>query len=45
MTGRGSKGFMVLKVELPETGIVRAISCPECRTLEDLHKALQAVMG
>ena len=44
-TTRGSNGFMVLKVELPPTGIVRTISVPECMTLEDLHEAIQAVMG
>ncbi|MBQ0033058.1 MAG: plasmid pRiA4b ORF-3 family protein, partial [bacterium] len=32
-------------VELPPTGIVRTISVPECMTLEDLHEAIQAVMG
>ena len=42
---RGSNGFMTLKVELPPTGIVRMISVPECMTLEDLHEAIQAVMG
>ena len=44
-TARGSNGFMTLKVELPPTGIVRTISVPECMTLEDLHEAIQAVMG
>ena len=44
-TTRGSNGFMTLKVELPPTGIVRTISVPECMTLEDLHEAIQAVMG
>ena len=42
---KGSNGFMTLKVELPPTGIVRTISVPECMTLEDLHEAIQAVMG
>ena len=44
-TARCSNGFMTLKVELPPTGIVRTISVPECMTLEDLHEAIQAVMG
>ena len=44
-TDKGSNGFMTLKVELPPTGIVRTISVPECMTLEDLHEAIQAVMG
>lgn len=44
-TASGSNGFMTLKVELPPTGIVRTISVPECMTLEDLHEAIQAVMG
>ena len=30
-TTRDSNGFMTLKVELPPTGIVRAISVPETR--------------
>ena len=42
---KGSNGFMTLKVALPPTGIVRTISVPECMTLEDLHEAIQAVMG
>ena len=44
-TASGSNGFITLKVELPPTGIVRTISVPECMTLEDLHEAIQAVMG
>ena len=38
-------GYMTLKVELAATKIVRTIVVPEHMTLEDLHDAIQAVMG
>ncbi len=38
-------GFMTLKIELPPTGIVRTIVVPAHMSLEDLHYAIQSVMG
>ena len=38
-------GFMTLKIELMGTDIKRAIVVPEHMTLEDLHDAIQSVMG
>ena len=38
-------GFMTLKIELMGTDIKRTIVVPEHMTLEDLHDAIQSVMG
>ena len=38
-------GFMTLKIELTGTDIKRTIAVPEHMTLEDLHDAIQSVMG
>lgn len=38
-------GYMTLKVELTAAKIMRTIVVPEYMTLEDLHDAIQAVMG
>ena len=40
-----ANGFMTLKIELPPTNINRTIVVPQNMTLEDLHDAIQAVMG
>ena len=40
-----SNGYMTLKVELEAAKIMRTIVVPEYMTLEDLHDAIQAVMG
>ena len=40
-----SNGYMTLKIELLETGIMRTIVVPQHMTLTDLNDAVQAVMG
>ena len=40
-----SNGYIKLKIELQETGIMRTIVVPQHMTLTDLHYAVQAVMG
>lgn len=40
-----SNGYMTLKIELAPAKIVRTIVVPEHMTLQDLHDAIQAVMG
>lgn len=42
---KSATGYMTLKVQLQFTEIARTITVPTCMTLEDLHDAIQVVMG